>query len=148
MTKSLGSYDGGARFDGRRDEGAPQRAGRVVLGPRCHDCEAKDVAYSGPQLTGGFVSAARLDLLKDGQDLARRNFVDRSRAQGWKSEAHEPVELSQRRRGFPVSPLLFRQFGRHGGEGACALVGVGCKRMPQYCFGKPRLGKILISVGI
>jgi hypothetical protein len=76
----------GARLDGRRNERAAQRDGRVVFRARGGDGEAKDVANRRAQLTGGFVRAAPLDFFQDGQDLPRRNFVDGSLAEPGKAK--------------------------------------------------------------
>ncbi len=118
----LRSDDSGAGFDGRRDERAAQGDGWVVFGPRRRDGEAEDVAYRGSELAGSFMRAARLNLLKDAQDLPRGDSMNRSRAQR--------RDCSRRRSCWARRFLRFAA-GRERpwlGFEAAAKVAQGCRR--------------------
>jgi hypothetical protein len=67
---------------------------------KCRGRLRRSWIFDLPAKKGVRLRLGRLDLLKDRQNLTCRDFSNRSGSQCGNSEAHEPFELAQCRRGF------------------------------------------------
>ena len=99
-----------------RYQRSAQRARRIVFGSDGGNRVAENVAYRRSELASSLVSATRLHLLKDCQDITRRYLSNWPRSERGEGKAHEPFELAQCRRRFPVTTLLLQQFLRNSRE--------------------------------